>query len=125
MARSAAGILGNRMGVEIAVIRLETRGFPAGKIQVLNERLQSNYAGLPSPRCGEFEVVQAQGLGRIGATGLESEAYRHGLRHGRAVVLATSPAGKVDGAFNFKELMARNHVLPARYSKNDIFPRWA
>lgn len=132
MAKTTVGLFENIMAAERVVSKLGERGFPAGKIQVLSEPLQFNYTGPLSARHAEFEGVSARELERIGATRLEAEAYLNGLRHGGTLVIATSSdneSGAVvqimnrAGAFDVEELIARNRILSAWYSKDDTFPR--
>lgn len=133
MAKTAVGLFENLMTAARVADDLEAHGLPAGKIHVLGEPQQFKSLGAMSGRPSAFEADSTRELERVGATRLEVEAYLNGLRQGRTLVIATSSDNKsgavvqimnLGGAFDVEELMARNRVLPAWYSKDDTFPRW-
>lgn len=132
MVKTAVGLFENLMSAERVVSGLGERGFSAGKIQILLEPLQFNHAGPLSAGHTEFEVASAQELERVGANRSQVQAYLNGLRRGGTLVLATSSdkesvaAVRImnqGGAFDVEELMARNRLTPASYSKHDTSPR--
>ncbi len=133
MAKTAVGLFENLMTAERVAGDLEERALPAGKIHVLGEPQQFKSLGAMSATPSAFEADSTRELERVGATRLEVEAYLNGLRQGRTLVIATSSDKESDaavrimnmgGAFDVEELIARNRILPAWYSKDDTFPRW-
>ena len=132
MTKTAVGLFENEVTANKVVSELRGNDFLPEEIRVLGEPF-----GRPNPEAldvgtAEFEAGSIRELESIGATRLEVQAYLHGLRRGRVVVLATSSDGKVDGAarimsqggaFDVEKLMAGNRIFSAGYAKFDTLPR--
>ncbi len=134
MTKTAVGLFENQVAANKVVSDLEESGFPSEEIRVLGEPFGLENPGSLNGGNVEFEVGSTRELERIGASRLEVQAYLHGLRRGRAAVLATASDGKVDaavrimnqgGTFDVEKVMAGNRIFPAAYAKYDTLPRWA
>lgn len=133
MTKTAVGLFENEVTAKKVVGDLEGNGFLPEEIRVLGEPLGLENSEALNDGATEFEAGSTRELERIGATRLEVQAYLHGLRRGRVVVLATSSDGRVDGAvrimnqggaFDVEKLMAGNRIFPAGYAKYETLPRW-
>jgi len=132
MAKTAVGLFENLTTARRVVSDLNESGLPPGEIRVLGEPLGMGSSVSLSAGQAQFEVDSTRELERIGATKLVVEAYLHGLRRGRVVVLATTSDEKANavgrimyqgGAFDVEELMTRNRIFPAWYAIHETFPR--
>jgi hypothetical protein len=110
MAKTAVGLFENRATAKSVVSDLERCGLPAGKIRVLGGPMGFGSPGSLSTGHAAFKVDSSRELERIGATRLEVEAYLHGLRRGRVIVLAPASDGKVDAAVRVMNGIASSHL---------------
>jgi len=93
MHKTAVGLLERAEHVDDVIREIEALGFPRNEVRALAEPAIFEVTGVMSfPRL-DFEVDLRRELIRMGATKSEIEAYVDGLRHGGALIFATSSDG--------------------------------